>query len=416
MSGRLRRYLSVFLCVFPGTSKGPCSIFFFEASQLIKTGNLEELRQRHCLPSGWWPHVVTGTSRTTLGGCAAMNTHGKNVWHVGPIGEYISSLSLLTPSGDTVNCSSTDNGELFRAAIGGFGMLGIITRLTLQLRSVSSGLVAVNEYAEKNLAATFDRFESAAGGSDFMVAWLDAFARGSRLGRGHIQCAAHVEESEPGSLSVANQELPTRVAGLLPKTWIRHLLQPCWNDTGVRWINEARYRAARVRHGRQSRLPVVWYQFLLDSVPGFERCFGRSGLIQHQVLVPDAHAYDVFEQLIRLQQRKGLVNYLTVMKKHRTDGFLMSYGVDGYSLAQDFRVTRNNRSRLWELCHQMDELVAAAGGRFYLAKDATLLPQHYRASMPPESLEEFFRLKRQLDPDELLQTDLWRRLLRPLRG
>ena len=81
-----------------------------------------------------------------------------------------------------------------------------------------------------------------------------------------------------------------------------------------------------------------------------------------------------------------------------------------------FVATRNNRSRLWELCHQMDELVASAGGRFYLAKDATLLPQHYRASMPPESLEEFFRLKRQLDPDELLQTDLWRRLLRPLRG
>ena len=137
-------------------------------------------------------------------------------------------------------------------------------------------------------------------------------------------------------------------------------------------------------------------------------------MIQHQVMVPASAAHDVFEQMIQLQQRMGLVNYLSVVKKHRADEFLMSYGVDGFSLAQDFRVTAHNRKQLWQLAHEMDEIVCRAGGRFYLAKDATLLPETFKKSMPEESLRKFFEWKRVLDPDSQLQTDLWRRLLKPV--
>ncbi|HKD76320.1 MAG TPA: FAD-dependent oxidoreductase, partial [Ktedonobacterales bacterium] len=35
---------------------------------------------RHCLPDGWWPAVVPGTQTPTVGGCLAMNVHGKNAW------------------------------------------------------------------------------------------------------------------------------------------------------------------------------------------------------------------------------------------------------------------------------------------------------------------------------------------------
>ena len=50
---------------------------------------------------------------------------------------------LLTPSGDTKVCSRTENSDLFFAAIGGFGMLGVITQLTLKLKKVYSGLLHV---------------------------------------------------------------------------------------------------------------------------------------------------------------------------------------------------------------------------------------------------------------------------------
>ena len=46
---------------------------------------LEQLWQ--CIePSGWWPPVVSGTMKTTLGGCLGANIHGKNNFKMGPIG------------------------------------------------------------------------------------------------------------------------------------------------------------------------------------------------------------------------------------------------------------------------------------------------------------------------------------------
>jgi decaprenylphospho-beta-D-ribofuranose 2-oxidase len=38
---------------------------------------------QYILGDGWWIPIATGTMKTTVGGCAAMNTHGKNAWKVG---------------------------------------------------------------------------------------------------------------------------------------------------------------------------------------------------------------------------------------------------------------------------------------------------------------------------------------------
>ena len=45
---------------------------------------------------GWWPPVVSGTMYTTMGGCAAMNIHGKNNYTMGPFGEHILEFDFLT--------------------------------------------------------------------------------------------------------------------------------------------------------------------------------------------------------------------------------------------------------------------------------------------------------------------------------
>src|SRR5438034_5526590 len=79
---------------------------------------------RYTIEDGWWPPVVPGTMFATLGGCAAMNVHGKNNFRVGPWGDQILQFDLLLPSGETVRCDREQNADLFHAAIGGFGMLG----------------------------------------------------------------------------------------------------------------------------------------------------------------------------------------------------------------------------------------------------------------------------------------------------
>ena len=62
------------------------------------------------------------------------------------------------------------------------------------------------------------------------------------------------------------------------------------------------------------------------------------------------------------------------------------------------------------------EVVLDAGGKFYFAKDLVLGPDVAERMFPRDRLDAFVELKRRLDPDEVLQTDLWRRVFARLRS
>jgi hypothetical protein len=88
----------------------------------------------------------------------------------------------------------------------------------------------------------------------------------------------------------------------------------------------------------------------------------------------------------------------------------MTHSVDGWSLALDFKVSPERREALWRFCDEMTEIVLAGGGKFYFAKDLVIGGKTMRAMLPPERREAFLQLKRELDPEMLLQTNLWRRV------
>jgi len=145
----------------------------------------------YVLEDGWWPAVVPGTAKPTIGGCAGMNVHGKNAWKAGTIGDHIYEFDLMLPSGEVVTCNRQLNGDLFHGAIGGFGMLGTFTALTLSLKRVYSGQLEVDALASRNLSEMMAQFEVYLPKSDYLVGWIDAFAGGKSLGRGQIQNSHH---------------------------------------------------------------------------------------------------------------------------------------------------------------------------------------------------------------------------------
>jgi len=100
---------------------------------------------------------------------------------------------------------------------------------------------------------------------------------------------------------------------------------------------------------------------------------------------------------------------LGVIKRHRPDDFLITHGVDGFSLALDFRVTDRNRGRLLKLVSELNQLVLEADGRFYFAKDSTLTADEVTAYLGEKIVKRFKALKAKNDPENLLQTDLFRR-------
>lgn len=71
-------------------------------------------------------------SNFTVGGSVSVNAHGRYVGH-GPICNSIRALQMVLADGKVVEVSLNDNRSLFRAAIGGYGAVGIITEIELEL-------------------------------------------------------------------------------------------------------------------------------------------------------------------------------------------------------------------------------------------------------------------------------------------
>jgi FAD/FMN-containing dehydrogenase len=370
----------------------------------------------YILPDGWWPPVVPGTMFPTLGGCASMNIHGKNNFRVGPIGDHITEFDLLLTTGELKHCSREENSDLFHAAIGGFGMLGCFTSLTLRMKRVYSGLLEVEAINVKSLDEMIRVFEERMDDADYLVGWIDAFGKGEQTGRGVIHEANYLKPGDDVSpaqtLRIENQQLPDTILGFFPKSILWKFMRPFVNNLGMKLINLAKFRASALldREGKTFRQSHAAFAFLLDYVPNWKRSYGRGGLIQYQSFIPAATAAQAFKEQLALAQRAGYPPYLAVFKRHRKDRFLMTHSVDGYSLALDFRITAKNRKAIWELAGKLDEIVLKAGGRFYFAKDSTLQAPSAEQYLGREAVDEFRRLRSLCDPEGILETNLYRRL------
>jgi decaprenylphospho-beta-D-ribofuranose 2-oxidase len=366
---------------------------------------------QHVLPAGWWPPVVSGTMTTTLGGCLGMNIHGKNNYKNGTIGEHVIEFNALLPTGAEVTCSSKKNGDLFRAMIGGMGMLGIFTSITLQMKRMHSGLIQVRAWNVPNLRVHLDEIENHKDEADYIVGWMDCTARGSGMGRGQLHQANYLAEGEDPeaerNLQVEYQTLPSKFFGLVPKSVMHYFMAPFMNNTGTTLVNTAKYLVGRNKTFRQ---PHASFHFLLDYIPDWELGYGSQGLIEYQSFLPKDTALQTWTEMTELSHKLHLPAFLGVTKRHRPDGFLLTHAVDGYSLATDFKVTKSNHSRLANMLQEFDRLVVEAGGRFYFAKNSETLPETARAFLGEETVNKFQALKKRCDPDHLLESNLYRRV------
>lgn len=368
----------------------------------------------YTIEDGWWPPIATGTQKITVGGGAAMNVHGKNAWKMGTFGDHIAEFDILLPTGDLLTCSRTENSDIFHAAIGGFGMLGCFTSITLHLKRIYSGMLYVEGLTRPNLHETLAYFDEYLPQSDYLVAWLDAFTKGRKLGRSEIHRGKYLlpgEDPAPGqTLRVPNQHVPAEILGFFPRSALWRFQVPFWNNFGMRYVNVAKFFAAKRKGEIGYQQPHGVFHFLLDSLD-WKKPFGKGGLIQYQPFVPAENAEKAFTEILLHCQARKLPNFLTVMKRHKPDPFLISYGMDGYSLAMDFKITAKNRQRMVQLTQELDEIVLKHNGRFYLAKDSVLRPEICKAYLGSQTVAQFQALKQRCDPDHILQTNMWRRIM-----
>ena len=327
---------------------------------------------RYAVPRGFWPPIVPGTMFATLGGSVAMNIHGKNGWRRGTFGEHVVSLTVLETDGTPRRIPKAD--PAFLDVVSAWGSGRPIVEVALQMKRIETGYVDIDGFATRNLAETLSALDADKEKWEYLVAWIDCFPAGAGLGRGVVHLANYVHKEAGKPLGLTEKEQTTgRLSDLIPKPLMLAVLKASAFDLGMRVVNAAKYFLTRLGGRKTARESLVQYSFLLDFVPEWRSMYRPGGFIQYQLFVPKERAHETLAEALRLQHRHGVTSYLGVVKRHRPDRYpgptKTRYIVDGYSLALDFPVTEKNAPRLIALCRAYDELLAAAGGGLYKAKD-----------------------------------------------
>ncbi len=365
------------------------------------------------IEKGYWPPVVSGTMFPTLGGALAMNIHGKNNFGVGPIGDHVLEFTFLTPTGEYLTCNRSNKKEIFYSAISGLGMLGCFIDVTIKMKKIYSGKMIVTPKAVPNLEEMMKFFEENYSSSDYLVGWVDAFASGSSLGRGQIHKADYIPDGKDPdfkeNIKLKNQHLPSTLFGIIPKSWMWVLMFPLSNKLGMRLINLAKYISSTLSTKKYEQGHAA-FAFLLDYVPNWKFVYKPGSMIQYQTFIPKENAMSAYREIFELCHKRGMPPYLAVFKKHRKDDFLLTHSVDGYSMAMDFPVKKSTKKALWDLCYELDEIVIKNKGKFYFAKDSTMRSMIAEKVFSKEVIDKFKELKNKLDPNHILQSDLYKRI------
>ena len=227
----------------------------------------------------------------------------------------------------------------------------------------------------------------------YSVAWIDCLKRGAGMGRGVLMWGDHAEEGGLDFDPPARLKVPfTAPPGLL-------------NGLTTRAFNELYYRRAprRPHTGPES---ITRFFHPLDAVLDWNRIYGPARLRA----VPVGRAAGPRGRRARddrapERERDELVPGRAQALRRAPRAAISRSPRPGWTLALDIPA---GAAGLPSVLDALDELVAGAGGRVYLAKDARVQPELLERMYP--RLEEWRRLQREADPEGVMRSDLDRRL------
>lgn len=377
--------------------------------------------QIRVLAAGWTLPVLPGTARVTVGGAVASDVHGKNHVTAGSFGRHVRWLSLITPDGESLHLSPTDQPAAFWATVGGMGLTGLIDVVAVALHPVETSLMVRHTRRTSSLDHSMSVLWDAAGcptaqmpdpssqrddvadalqeGRDDLhaVAWLDGSARGAARGRGVVEWSWHAAAADVvDRLRVTHGSGEQAVVPSLPG-WGVVNRPTIWAGNTARWL--------LARRSHATVLPIDRALHPLDRAVAWPAMFGSAGLVQYQYVVPVA-AGDVIGRSLALLSRQHTPPALSVLKCFGAQGQApLSFPLPGWSLALDFP---GRWERLGPVLRELSELVAGCGGRVYLTKDHCLTPDLMPAMYP--RLDEWRRERDRIDPHGRMRSGLSDRL------
>lgn len=347
----------------------------------------------------------TGADRLSLGGALAANAHGRGLT-LPPIVGDVESFTLLGPDGELRTCSRSAEPELFRLAIGGYGLFGVVYSVTLRLAPRRKLERVVELRAADGLAEAFER--RIADGflyGDFQFAIENASP--GFLAEGVFSCyrpadpAAAIPE---GQRELADAEwaellyLAHADEAAAYRLYSRYYLgtsgQLYWSDTQQMGFYADDYHAALDRR-------------LGATVPGSEMIT--------ELYVPRREISGFLAAAAEwLRETQAEVVYGTVRWIERDAESFLAWAREPWACTvMNLHVDHSDEglARAQRQFRGLIDLARERGGSFFLTYHRWATREQLDACYP--QMAAFLRRKRELDPEERFQSE-WYRHLRAL--
>src|SRR6184192_4245957 len=340
----------------------------------------------------------TGADTFTLGGSLSSNVHGRGL-AMKPLISNIESFTLIDADGKSIRCSRNENNELFRAAIGGYGLFGLIDSVTLRLVPRQKLRRAVKIIHAGDLPKRFeeriaDKFQY--GDFQFLVDEKSP----DFLQRGVFSCYEPIDEHEP---IVAKKELRD-------DDWLE-LLRLAYTDRAKAFERYSDYYLStngQTYWSDTNQLGAYlpnYAQKIREQIGGEE-----SSLIISEIYVPRSDLPNFLAQAAELlRSNHTIAIYGTVRLIEKDDESFLAWAREPYACVI-FNLLTPHTSVAIEASarsfRSLIDLAIARRGSYYLTYHKFAKPEQVTACYP--RFKEFLELKKKFDPSERFQSDWYR--------
>lgn len=350
----------------------------------------------------------TGADDFSLGGSLASNIHGRGLDRP-PLIADIEAFTLVLPNGCALRVDRQREPQLFALAVGGYGLFGVVTEISLRLQRRRLLQRQVCLLRRDELAAAFRRSRAAgACFGDFQFA-IDPGSR-DFLDLGVFACYQPID-GPPGEADGA----PPR--SLKPADW-RELLRLAHVDKGEAFRRYSRFYLDTdgqryASDDQQFGVYLEGYHAALDAGLGH-----RGSEVITELYVPPECIADFLAALAELCRARSLdVIYGTVRQiLADTESVLAWARQDWACVVLNLHVQHDlaATARLAQDLRRLYALALAFGGSFYLSYGLHAEAGQLRQAYP--RIDEFMQAKRRLDPNGVLRSNWFERLSRTLSG
>ena len=345
----------------------------------------------------------TGADTFTLGGSLSSNVHGRGL-AMKPLISNIESFTLINADGKSIRCSRDENNELFRVAIGGYGLFGLIASVTLRLVPRQKLRRVVEIIHAGDLPKRFEeRIAEKFHYGDFQFS-VDEKSP-DFLQRGVFSCYEPIDEHEP---IVAEKKLRN-------DDWLE-LLQLAYTDREKAFKRYSDYYLStngQTYWSDTSQLSAYlpnYAQKIREQIGGNE-----SSLIITEIYVPRPDLPDFLAHAAELlRSNRTIVIYGTVRLIEKDEESFLAWAKESYACIIFNLLTLHTPGGVETSARSfrgLIDLAIARGGSYYLTYHKFAKPEQVMACYP--QFKQFLDLKRKSDPAECFQSD-WYRYYRKL--